>query len=83
MADQVEFFFEPRLEEGRGGWSAFCDVLGMASCGDTEQEAIHNLQATLQALGRALQKRGILLETLEDAGLRWNAVEVEGCRVII
>jgi len=82
ITEEIEFFFQPRLEQDGDLWSAFCDELRMASCGTTDEEAILNLLRTLQALGRALRKRGILEKTLTDAGLEWREIETEGLRVV-
>ena len=82
LVEEVEFTFIPRIEEGAGGWSAFCDQLHMASCGRTQEDAETNLTATLQALVRALRRSGILEKTLDEAGLTWKRVETTGVRVV-
>lgn len=81
--EQVEFSFKPRVEQGRGLWSAFCDELGMASCGATEDEAVANLVVTLTAFGRTLRRRGILEETLTNAEIQWKPIQTEGVRVAV
>ena len=58
-----------RSEKDGGLWSAYCDELGLASCGTTEDEAIANLKHAVIAYCRALQKRGILEITLKDKGV--------------
>ena len=79
----IEFHFEPRVERDKDLWSAYCDEFNLASSGGTEGEAEQNLVETLQAFARALRKRGLLEQTLDNAGLRWAAVETEGLRVAI
>ena len=82
IVEEIEFYFEPRIEQDGGLWSAYCDELQMASSGATREEAEGNLVETLQAFARALRKRDLLEETLKEAGLRWVAVEIEGLRVV-
>jgi len=82
IVEEIEFFVEPRMEQDGDLWSAYCDELGLASSGTTEEEARQNLLRTLEAFSRALRKRGLLQKTLDDAGLKWRSVKVEGMRVV-
>ena len=55
-------------------WAAYCDELGLASCGATEDEAIANLKHAVIAYCRALHKRGILEETLKGKGIPFEPI---------
>ena len=48
VVEEVEFVFEPRVEQEGDLWSAYCDELELASSGTTEEEARHNLLRTLE-----------------------------------
>jgi len=78
----VEFSFEPRVEKDGRMWSAYCDPLGMASCGATQEEAESNLAKTVQTLVRVLRRRGILAQTLDGTGFNWKTVETNGLRIV-
>lgn len=82
IRQEVEFSIEPRVEKDGTMWSAYCDQLGMASCGTTREEAEDNLVKTLQTLMRVLRRRGILEQTLEGAGIEFKIVETNGVRVV-
>jgi len=53
-------------------WSAYCDELGLASCGATEDKAIANLKHAVIAYCRVLDKRGILEETLKKKDVHFE-----------
>jgi len=79
---EVEFSFEPRVEKDGTMWSAYCDELGMASCGTTRDEALGNLQKTVETLVRVLKRRGILEQTLDSVGFEFEIIETDRMRVI-
>jgi len=82
IRQEVEFSFEPRVEKDGTMWSAYCDELGMASCGTTREQAEDNLVKTVQTLMRVLRRRGILEQTLTSVGFEWKVVETNGVRVV-
>ena len=58
-------------------WTAYCDELGLASCGTNEDEARANLKHAFIAYCRALQKRGILESRLAEKGIRFEPIHQE------
>ena len=82
IRQEVEFWIEPRVEKDGTMWSAYCDELGMATCGITREEAEENLVKTLQTLMRVLRRRGILEQTLESVGIEFKTIETERMRVV-
>ena len=63
-----------RSEQDGDLWSAYCDELGLASCGTTRDEAIANLRHAVIAFCRALDKRGILESRLAEKGIRFEPI---------
>jgi len=65
-----------RIRRERDGdlWSAYCDELGLASCGITEGEAVVNLKHAFIAYCRALIKRGILEKRLKEKGIHYEPI---------
>lgn len=65
-----------RIRKERDGdfWSAYCDELGLASCGTTEEDAMANLKHAFIAYCRALQKRGILEARLKEKGILFEPI---------
>lgn len=65
-----------RIREEQDGdfCSAYCDNLGLASCGTTKEEAVANLKHAFIAYCRALQKRGILEARLKEKGIRFEPI---------
>ena len=63
-----------RSEQDSDLWSAYCDELGLASCGATEDEAIANLKHAVIAYCRALEKRGILEKRLGELGIHFEQI---------
>ena len=61
-------------EQEGGLWSAYCNELGLASCGATEVEAIANLKHAIIAYCRALSKRDILVKTLKEKGVGFEDI---------
>ena len=66
-----------RIEQENGLWSAYCDELGLASCGATKAEAKANLKNAVIAYCRALDKRGILEKTLKEKGIPFEDVSLK------
>ena len=64
-----------RSEQDGDLWSAYCDELGLASCGTTRDEAIANLRHAVIAFCRALDKRGILESRLAEKGIHYETIE--------
>jgi len=74
-AEQViSFSIEPRLEQEGDLWTAYCDELGLASCGESLDEALENLRRAITAFCRALARKGSLEETLDRAGIKAERV---------
>lgn len=63
-----------RREQEGELWSAYCDELGLASCGATEAEAIANLKHAVMAYCKALSKLGILEKTLKEKGVDFEDI---------
>lgn len=63
-----------RSEQDGDLWSAYCDKLGLASCGITEGEAVANLKHAFIAFCRALTKRGILEKRLKEKGIPYEPI---------
>ncbi len=56
-----------------GQYVSFCPQLGVASCGDTVEEATTNLKDAVAAYVEALQETGELKGVLSERGLRVTA----------
>jgi predicted RNase H-like HicB family nuclease len=63
-------------EEG-AVWSAFCETFPLAATGQTETEAIRNLKQTIQAYVSVLNRRKVLLRTLDTKAIRHQAIQVD------
>jgi predicted RNase H-like HicB family nuclease len=73
---EIRFSIEPRLEQEGDLWTAYCDELGLASCGESLDEALENLRGAITAFGRALARKGLLQDTLDRAGIKAERVPV-------
>jgi len=56
----IRFSIEPRVEQEGDLWTAYCDELGLASCGENLDEALENLRRAITAFCRALGRKGLL-----------------------
>ena len=56
-------------KEIRGGYSAICPELDVASRGDTIEEAKHNLQEAVEGHIKTAQQEGLLDEIFELLGI--------------
>lgn len=61
--------------EPEGGYSAFCPELGVASQGETIEEAEANLKEAVELYLESAKELGILERTLEDAGIDIRKIE--------
>ncbi len=66
MDTMFSAFFKKELE---GGYSAFCPELGVASQGETIEEAEINLKEACELYIESAKDMGILDKVLEDAGI--------------
>jgi len=57
-------------------WSVYCDVLGLASCGDSEQEAKSNLDKAISLYCDALDRKGLLISRLKEKGIGYRVVDI-------
>lgn len=58
------------VSEEEGGFSSVCSELDIASCGDTLEEAISNLQEAVSLTVDVLREDGVLTRVLREKGVR-------------
>lgn len=63
-------------QEGSSFWSAYCDVLGLASCGNTETEAESKLDKAVELYCDILTSKGLLIERLKEKGIKYEIINV-------
>lgn len=63
-------FEDPRITKGENLYTAFCDELGLASCGESDYLATENLKNAIKAYCSALNERGILIKRLTEKGVK-------------
>ena len=61
--------------EPEGGYSAFCPELGVASQGETIEEAGANLKEAVELYIESAKELGILERVLADAGIDIHKIE--------
>ncbi|MBA7600782.1 MAG: type II toxin-antitoxin system HicB family antitoxin [Hadesarchaea archaeon] len=61
--------------EPGGGYSSFCPELGVASQGETIEEAEANLREAVELYLESAKELGILERVLEDAGVDIRRIE--------
>lgn len=73
--------YQKRTSEYEGVWTAYCDALSLVTCADSKEEALEKLELVVGSFARALQRKGILTETLEKLGVEYEVVEKSGVLV--
>ncbi len=75
MSGYMQLWVEMDTKPDGNLWSAYCNELGLASCGSTENEAKANLQNAISAYCRALDERGILEKRLIEKHVEFGYVQ--------
>lgn len=72
---KMEFIFNAVFKkEAEGGYSALCPELGVASQGETIEEAEYNLKEACELYIESAKEVGILDRVLEEAGIKNNEI---------
>lgn len=64
----------PRIVEDGGLYSAYCDELELASSGNTEKEAIKNLENAITSYCKSQDEIDLLEERLREKGVHFEMV---------
>lgn len=71
----MEFIFNAVFKkEAEGGYSALCPELGVASQGETIEEAEYNLKEACELYIESAKEVGILDRVLEESGIKNNEI---------
>ena len=70
----IQLWVKIRPEQDGDLWSAYCDELGLGSCGRSEKEAESNLKDAISVLCYALERRGLLEKRLKEKGIHYEIV---------
>ena len=66
-----------RIAPDGGVYSAYCDILGIATSGPTEERAEENLKNALISYCKSLEEIGKLCERLDEKGIPYKTIEPE------
>ena len=72
------------VEPDSGKFASYCLELGIASCGDTEQEAYDRIREAIELQLNALEEMGLREQEFEERGIEvvWEEVpEIEDHRI--
>lgn len=67
-----------RIKEEDGQYSAICEELGTASCGDTIEEAEKNIMEAIRVDLDSMEQHGVMMKFLKEKGIKIETIEHEG-----